>query len=98
MARAYALDNAARGRDGVYAGHMHYLTVCVIGGLAVTAVELIFGAVVNLWLKWNVWDYSDVPMNLWGQICLPFSLLWVALMVAVMNLEKQIRFKMFGDV
>ena len=44
----------------------------------ITLLEFIFGIVFNLMLDMNVWDYSNVPMNLMGQICLPFSLIWFA--------------------
>lgn len=42
----------------------------------VTAVELVAGVVINLWLGLGVWDYSHLPGNLWGQICPQFSALW----------------------
>ena len=32
--------------------------------------------IVNIILQWNVWDYSNVPFNVMGQICLPFSIIW----------------------
>lgn len=54
--------------------------------LFITAAEFITGCIVNLWLGWNVWDYSGMPFNISGQICLPYSLLWVPLgMVAVIT-------------
>ena len=43
---------------------------CIAGGLTITTVEFVFGAVFNLWLKRAVWDYSLMPLNLLGQICL----------------------------
>ena len=45
--------------------------------LIITALEFVFGVVFNLILKMNVWDYSNAPLNLFGQICLPFSLIWL---------------------
>ena len=48
-------------------------------GAAVTLIELVFGVVFNLWLGLGVWDYSDVPLALLGQICLPYSLFWCLL-------------------
>lgn len=39
----------------------------------VTACEFITGIIVNKWLHWAVWDYSDQPLQLFGQICLPFA-------------------------
>ena len=48
---------------------------CLLGGLVITAIEFVAGAIVNVRLKLNVWDYSKMPLNLYGQVCLPFSLL-----------------------
>lgn len=45
----------------------------------ITAVELVFGLIFNLYLQMNVWDYSDVAFNFLGQICLYFSLVWLLL-------------------
>ena len=42
----------------------------------VTAVELAVGALLNLRLGLEVWDYSSLPLNLWGQICPQYSALW----------------------
>ncbi len=50
-----------------------------LGSVIITAVELICGCFVNLIFRLNVWDYSHLPLNLLGQICLPFTLLWMAL-------------------
>ena len=53
-----------------------WLRLALMGGLTVTFAELLVGCVVNLWLGWDVWDYSGAFLNLWGQICLAFSLVW----------------------
>ncbi len=45
----------------------------------ITTLEFIVGYIVNIILKWNVWDYSNMPFNIMGQICLGFSTLWFAL-------------------
>ncbi len=55
------------------------LLKCFLGALIITAVELIFGLIFNLKYHMQVWDYSNMPLNLLGQICLPFSILWFAL-------------------
>ena len=52
---------------------------CVTGAGIVTALELATGLIVNVWLGLNVWDYADMPCNLWGQICPQFSAAWVGL-------------------
>lgn len=61
----------------------------IFGALIVTAAELVVGLIVNVWLGWGVWDYSTMPLNVMGQICLPYTLLWVllsAVAIAVENL------------
>ncbi|CUX50402.1 putative ABC transporter permease [Clostridium sp. C105KSO13] len=45
----------------------------------VTSAEFITGIIVNKWLKWNVWDYSDQIFHLFGQICVPFIILFSGL-------------------
>ncbi|MBQ8588645.1 MAG: hypothetical protein IJ454_04550 [Clostridia bacterium] len=57
---------------------------CFAGSAVITAVELIVGVTVNMILKWNVWDYSSVPFNFMGQICLPYSILWFFLCIPVL--------------
>ena len=56
----------------------------------ITLVELAFGVVCNLWLGLAVWDYSGMPMNLLGQICLPYFFLWVLLATPICLLFAQI--------
>lgn len=56
---------------------------CLVGGLVITAIEFVAGAIVNVHLKLNVWDYSKMPLNLYGQVCLPFSLLWCLLTLPI---------------
>lgn len=45
----------------------------------VTACEFLTGLIVNKWLNLAVWDYSDQPYQLLGQICLPFAVLFSGL-------------------
>lgn len=63
----------------------------------VTVVELIAGLVLNVWLKMNVWDYSEIPINLWGQICLPFSLAWVVLCLVFIPIFDWLRWVVEGE-
>lgn len=64
------------------------LVKCALGSAFITAVEFVTGAVVNLWLHLKVWDYSSMPWNLLGQICLPFSLLWFVLTLPILGLGR----------
>ena len=39
--------------------------------------EFITGCMVNLWKGWAVWDYSEVPLNILGQVCLPMEIIFL---------------------
>ena len=65
----------------------------LLGSVVITAVELAAGLLVNR--DYGVWDYRNTPLNFYGQICLPFSLLWMPIGLAAMLLydvtEKRIK-------
>lgn len=69
----------------------------LLSSVFVTAVEFCTGVIVNIVLGLNVWDYSNMPFNVLGQICLPFSLLWFAISLAAIILDDWIRYKWFGE-
>lgn len=69
----------------------------IIGAAIITLLEFLTGCIVNLWLGWNIWDYSSVPLNLLGQICLPYILLWIPVSVAAIILDDWLRYRMFDE-
>ncbi len=69
----------------------------VIGAAIITALEFVFGIVLNVWLGLGIWDYSTMPLNVMGQICLPFTLLWVPLSVVAVVLDDWLRYWLFGE-
>lgn len=68
-----------------------------IGSAVITPMELVCGVILNIWLKLDIWDYSTMPFNFLGQICLPFSLLWVALSIAAVILDDWLRYWLFKE-
>ena len=56
--------------------------------LLVTAYEFAVGSVGNLWLGWEVWDYSALPGNVLGQICPQFTCYWFMICLAFFSLIK----------
>ncbi len=54
------------------------------GAGIITTVEYAAGLLVNR--NYTVWDYRGVPMNVHGQICLPFCLLWIPVGLGAMVL------------
>ena len=69
----------------------------LLGAGLITGVEFLSGCVLNLWLRWAVWDYSRLPGNLLGQICLPFTLLWFPVSGAAIFTEDWLRLQLFGE-
>ena len=55
------------------------LVQCLAGAAFITAVEFIVGCIVNLWLRWDVWDYSEKRYNILGQVCPVFMVYWLLL-------------------
>ena len=63
----------------------------------VTSGEFITGIFVNKWMQWNVWDYSDQPFQLFGQICLPFTILFSGLCALGVFLAAYLLYWLYGE-
>lgn len=74
-----------------------FLLQMIIGGTVITALELLTGYIVNIKLSWAVWDYSTLPFNFMGQICLQFSFLWCLLSAVGIVLDDWLRYWWFGE-
>lgn len=61
---------------------------CLLCSAAVTAVEFFSGCLFNLKLHMNVWDYSGFPLNIMGQVCLLYSVLWGLLSIVAIPLYR----------
>lgn len=68
-----------------------------IGCTVITVLEFIIGCVVNLWLGWNVWDYSDLKFNILGQISLFSSIGWYFISLVGITLDDWLRYRLFGE-
>ena len=58
----------------------------IVGAGIITMVELAAGLVCNR--NYGVWDYRNLPLNFYGQVCLPFSLLWIPVSLLAMGLYR----------
>lgn len=67
------------------------------GACIITGLEFVTGCIVNLGLGWDVWDYSSVPGNIMGQICLQYFFLWMPVSLTGIVLDDCLRFWMFGE-
>ena len=69
-----------------------FLQKAALSALVITQMEWIFGVVLNLKMKLGIWDYSGLPFNLAGQVCLLFSFYWFLLslsLILILDLEKE---------
>jgi len=66
-----ALDEISRTQK-----HRPLWQQALLGGAVITGMEYAVGRVLNR--RYQIWDYRQMPMQLHGQICLPFSLAWCA--------------------
>lgn len=69
----------------------------IIGALIITSLEFIFGLVLNLYLNLGIWDYSNMPFNILGQICLPFSIAWFFLSLVAIFIDDWLRYVLFKE-
>lgn len=83
--------------DDIMPWKMSFVVQCILGGIVITIVEFISGCIINIWLGWNVWDYSGLPFNLWGQICLGFTLLWMLACAVWIPIYDYINYSLFNE-
>lgn len=76
---------------------MPLLQQALIGTAIITGLEFLTGCIVNLWLGWNIWDYSGLPGNILGQICVLYILLWIPVALAAIVLDDWLRYLIFRE-
>lgn len=69
----------------------------LLSAIIITLIEFVSGCILNLWLGWNVWDYSDEFGNILGQICVKHSICWFLLSSIGIVLDDYIRYFLFGE-
>ena len=69
----------------------------LIGSVIVTVVEFFTGCIVNLWMGLKVWDYSNLPFNILGQICLPFCVAWFFISLLAIVIDDYLRYWLFNE-
>ncbi len=63
----------------------------LISSAVITTVEFTIGVIVNIWQKWQVWDYSAFKFNFLGQICLAYSTLWFLFSLPINFIAKRLK-------
>lgn len=70
---------------------------CFIGTISILVLEFISGCILNLWLDWDIWDYSNTPLNIYGQVCLPFAIAWYFLSALGIIADDYLRYWLFHE-
>lgn len=63
----------------------------------VTGMEFITGIIVNKWLHMNVWDYSNLPFQIFGQVCLQFAVIFSGLCAVGILLSGYLLYWIYGE-
>lgn len=69
----------------------------IIGTGVALIGEYFTGMLVNVKLGLNIWDYSNEFLNLNGQICLKFGLIWIPLILLAIVMDDIIRWRFYGE-
>lgn len=69
----------------------------LIGSIIITIIEFISGYIVNIKLSWHVWDYSTLPFNIMGQVCLAFSIIWFFISLIAIVVDDYLRYWLFKE-
>ena len=83
--------------NDVFPHRISIISQMVISSLIITTVEFIVGMIVNVWLDLNVWDYSNLPYNFMGQICLLYTNIWFFLSLAAILLDDYLKYFLLGE-
>ena len=78
-------------------GCLYYSFELLRCAVFVTALEFITGIIVNKWLRLEVWDYTDMPFQILGQVCLPFTIIFAGLCAVGIVLSGYLAHWLYGE-
>ena len=85
------------GLNNWYPWNLSILKQMGISAIIITVIEYISGYILNIKLGWDIWDYSDLPININGQVCLLFTIVWFFLSLVAIVLDDCIRYALFNE-
>lgn len=69
----------------------------LIGTAITLVVEFLSGYVLNIRMGLAIWDYSGLPLNIMGQVCLGFGVIWFMIMPFAIWLEDHLRLGFWNE-
>jgi uncharacterized membrane protein len=85
------------GRLNKWRKDMSFVGQMFISAIVITLIELITGILVNKVMHLDVWDYSKLPYNFMGQICLLYTNIWFLLSGMAIVLDDYIRYYLMRE-
>ncbi len=85
------------GLNSFFSVRLPVIVQMLIGSVIITGAEFLCGLIVNVGFGMHVWDYSNIPFNIMGQVCLLFICIWFAISLPAIFIEDFIRRRMFGE-
>lgn len=86
------------GLCGLIIGHldewspkMNIIIQMIISSMIVVTLEFLFGYILNIKLGLELWDYSNQPFNILGQVCPQFAFLWFLLSYLAIKIDNKLR-------
>jgi len=83
--------------NDVFPYQISMISKMFISAIIITTIEFVSGFIVNIWLGLNVWDYSTLPYNFMGQICLLYSNIWFLLSLPAILLNDYLKYFLLGE-
>lgn len=80
-----------------YSWNLSFVLQDIIGTGLVLLVEFIAGIILNLQFNLHIWDYSNIPGNILGQVCAPFAVCWIFLVAFAIILDDYLRYWLFHE-
>lgn len=75
----------------------HMALTCTLGMLIIFSIELVTGLFFNVLLNMHIWDYSNMPLNILGQVTLCYVIPWFFLVPFTSWLDDSLRFYFYGE-
>lgn len=85
------------GLNQTYTWDLDLILQMSISSVVITALELVAGLILNVWLGLGIWDYSNLHYQFMGQISLLYSLLWMPLSLVGIFLDDWLRHFLFSS-
>ena len=66
------------------------LAKAAVGACIFTVFEFFVGLIVNVWYRWDVWDYSSETGNVMGQVCPLYSIAWFFICLSILIISANV--------